>query len=317
MEMASSLSTYLFFRFLQAIVTFFGAMILFFLIVRLLPGDPARLLAGPEASEEDVVRIREALGLNKPIYEQLISYLTSIMRGDLGISIKYGTPVLNEILARLPYTIALALVAEAIAVAIAIPLGVLAALKPRSILAYAASLLGILGTSLPVFWVGLMLIFIFAVELKVLPSSGAESPKHIVLPALTLAFFLTGNLTRMTRAAVLEALSSNHVLTALAKGLPFSKVLLRHVLRVSLIPILTIISLQLGALLGGAIITETVFAWPGIGSLLVDSLFFRDYVLAQGIIMFIVGVFILLNLVTDIAYALVDPRVREVLWRVR
>jgi len=317
MEMASSLSTYLFFRFLQAIVTFFGAMILFFLIVRLLPGDPARLLAGPEASEEDVVRIREALGLNKPIYEQLISYLTSIMRGDLGISIKYGTPVLNEILARLPYTIALALVAEAIAVAIAIPLGVLAALKPRSILAYAASLLGILGTSLPVFWVGLMLIFIFAVELKVLPSSGAESPKHIVLPALTLAFFLTGNLTRMTRAAVLEALSSNHVLTALAKGLPFSKVLLRHVLRVSLIPILTIISLQLGALLGGAIITETIFAWPGIGSLLVDSLFFRDYVLAQGIIMFIVGVFILLNLVTDIAYALVDPRVREVLWRVR
>jgi peptide/nickel transport system permease protein/oligopeptide transport system permease protein len=292
-------------------------MILFFLIVRLLPGDPARLLAGPEASEEDVAKIREALGLNKPIYEQLISYLTSIMRGDLGISIKYGTPVLNEILARLPYTIALALVAEAIAVAIAIPLGVLAALKPRSILAYAASLLGILGTSLPVFWVGLMLIFIFAVELKVLPSSGAESPKHIVLPALTLAFFLTGNLTRMTRAAVLEALSSNHVLTAFAKGLPFSKVLLRHVLRVSLIPILTIISLQLGALLGGAIITETIFAWPGIGSLLVDSLFFRDYVLAQGIIMFIVGVFILLNLVTDIAYALVDPRVREVLWRVR
>jgi len=315
--MASSLSTYLFFRFLQAIVTFFGAMILFFLIVRLLPGDPARLLAGPEASEEDVARIREALGLNKPIYEQLISYLTSIMRGDLGISIKYGTPVLNEILAKLPYTIALALVAEAIAVEIAIPLGVLAALKPRSILAYAASLLGILGTSLPVFWVGLMLIFIFAVELKVLPSSGAESPKHIVLPALTLAFFLTGNLTRMTRAAVLEALSSNHVLTALAKGLPFSKVLLRHVLRVSLIPILTIISLQLGALLGGAIITETIFAWPGIGSLLVDSLFFRDYVLAQGIIMFIVGVFILLNLVTDIAYALVDPRIREVLWRVR
>jgi peptide/nickel transport system permease protein/oligopeptide transport system permease protein len=292
-------------------------MILFFLIVRLLPGDPARLLAGPEASEEDVARIREALGLNKPIYEQLISYLTSIMRGDLGISIKYGTPVLNEILARLPYTIALALVAEAIAVAIAIPLGVLAALKPRSILAYVVSILGILGTSLPVFWVGLMLIFIFAVELKVLPSSGAESPKHIVLPALTLAFFLTGNLTRMTRAAVLEALSSNHVLTAFAKGLPFSKVLLRHVLRVSLIPILTIISLQLGALLGGAIITETVFAWPGIGSLLVDSLFFRDYVLAQGIIMFIVGVFILLNLVTDIAYALVDPRVREVLWRVR
>jgi peptide/nickel transport system permease protein/oligopeptide transport system permease protein len=225
--------------------------------------------------------------------------------------------VVNEILARLPYTIALALVAEAIAVSIAVPLGVLAALKPRSMLSYIASLLSILGTSLPVFWVGLMLIFIFAVELRLLPSSGADSLKHIILPALTLAFFLTGNLARMTKAAVLEALSSNHVVTAIAKGLPFSKILVRHVLRVSLIPILTIISLQLGALLGGAIITETVFAWPGIGSLLVDSLFYRDYVLAQGIIMFIVGVFILLNLLTDIAYALVDPRIRDVLWRVR
>jgi peptide/nickel transport system permease protein len=315
--MVSSLSTYLFYRFLQAIVTFFGAMILFFFIVRILPGDPARILAGPEASEEDVARIREALGLNKPIYEQFFIYLTSILRGDLGTSIKYGTPVVNEILARLPYTIALALVAEAIAVIIAIPLGVLAALKPRSMLSYIASLLSILGTSLPVFWVGLMLIFIFAVERKLLPSSGADSPKHIILPALTLAFFLTGNLARMTKAAVLEALSSNHVVTAIAKGLPFSKILVRHVLRVSLIPILTIISLQLGALLGGAIITETVFAWPGIGSLLVDSLFYRDYVLAQGIIMFIVGVFILLNLLTDIAYALVDPRIRDVLWRVR
>jgi peptide/nickel transport system permease protein/oligopeptide transport system permease protein len=315
--MVSSLSTYLFYRFLQAIVTFFGAMILFFFIVRILPGDPARILAGPEASEEDVARIREALGLNKPIYEQLFIYLTSILRGDLGTSIKYGTPVVNEILARLPYTIALALVAEAIAVSIAVPLGVLAALKPRSMLSYIASLLSILGTSLPVFWVGLMLIFIFAVELRLLPSSGADSPKHIILPALTLAFFLTGNLARMTKAAVLEALSSNHVVTAIAKGLPFSKILVRHVLRVSLIPILTIISLQLGALLGGAIITETVFAWPGIGSLLVDSLFYRDYVLAQGIIMFIVGVFIVLNLLTDIAYALVDPRIRDVLWRVR
>ncbi len=315
--MASNLSTYLFFRLLQAVVTFLGAVLLFFLIVRILPGDPARILAGPEASEEDVAKIREALGLNKPMHEQLLSYIASILRGDLGTSIKYGTPVLQEILARLPYTVALALVAEAIAVAIAIPLGVLAALKPRSIVAYLASTLGILGTSLPVFWVGLMLIYIFAVELKVLPSSGAESPKHIILPALTLAFFLVGNITRMTRAAVLEALSSNHILTALAKGLPFSKILVRHVLRVSLIPILTVISLQLGALLGGAIITETVFAWPGIGSLLVDSLFFRDYALAQGIIMFIVGVFIVLNLVTDLLYALVDPRVREVLWRIR
>ncbi|MEM2223551.1 MAG: ABC transporter permease [Acidilobaceae archaeon] len=310
-----SLANYIIYRITQAFITFLGASLLIFLFVRLLPGDPARLIAGPEALEEDVQRIRVQLGLNKPLYEQFAVYMASLLRGDLGTSIKYGTPVLDEILTRLPYTLALAFTAEALAVAIAVPLGILAALKPRSLVSQLVSVLAVVGASLPVFWTGLMLIFIFSVELKLLPSSGSGSPRHLILPSVTLAFFLIGNLARITRAAVMESLGSNHVVTARAKGLSLSKILMRHVLRNSLVPILTVASVQLGALLGGAVVTETVFAWPGIGSLLIDSLFFRDYPLAQGVIMFTIGAFILINIVTDILYALVDPRVREILWK--
>ncbi|MEM4547019.1 MAG: ABC transporter permease [Thermosphaera sp.] len=310
-----SLANYVIYRITQAFITFLGASLLIFLFVRLLPGDPARLIAGPEALEEDVQRIRVQLGLNKPLYEQFAVYMASLLRGDLGTSIKYGTPVLDEILTRLPYTLALAFTAEALAVAIAVPLGILAALKPRSLVSQLVSVLAVVGASLPVFWTGLILIFIFSVELKLLPSSGSGSPRHLILPSVTLAFFLIGNLARITRAAVMESLGSNHVVTARAKGLSLSKILMRHVLRNSLVPILTVASVQLGALLGGAVVTETVFAWPGIGSLLIDSLFFRDYPLAQGVIMFTIGAFILINIVTDILYALVDPRVREILWK--
>ncbi len=310
-----SLVNYVIYRLSQAFITFLGASLLIFLFVRLLPGDPARLIAGPEALEEDIQMIRAQLGLDRPLYEQFATYMVSLLKGDLGTSIKYSTPVLDEILARLPYTLVLAFTAEALAVAAAVPLGILAALKPRSLVSQLVSVLAVVGASLPVFWTGLMLIFIFSVELKLLPSSGSGSPKHLILPSVTLAFFLIGNLARITRAAVMESLASNHVVTARAKGLSLGKILTRHVLRNSLIPILTVASVQLGALLGGAVVTETVFAWPGIGSLLIDSLFFRDYPLAQGVIMFTVGAFILINIVTDILYALVDPRVREVLWK--
>ncbi|MEM0473027.1 MAG: ABC transporter permease, partial [Sulfolobales archaeon] len=171
------------------------------------------------------------------------------------------------------------------------------------------------GASTPIFWIGLIFIYVFAVSLRILPSSGADTPRHIILPAVTLALLLMGNLTRITRAAVMEALGSNHVLTAISKGLGSRVILVRHVLRNAMIPIITIMGIQVGALLGGAVITETVFAWPGIGSLLIDSLFYRDYPLAQGIILFIVFVFIVINIITDILYAYIDPRVREVLWR--
>jgi len=310
-----SLARYVAKRVAQAIPTLLGAMLVMFILVRILPGDPARLIAGPEALEQDVERIREQLGLNKPLYVQFIDYISSILRGDFGTSIKYRTPVTQEIMARLPYTLALAAAAEAIAVAVAIPLGILSALKPRSKLSYAVSVASLVGASTPVFWIGLIFIYIFAVSLRVLPSSGAESPKHIVLPAITLALLLMGNLTRITRASVMEALGSNHVLTAMSKGLVQGTILMRHVLRNAMIPIVTIMGIQVGALLGGAVITETVFAWPGIGSLLVDSLFYRDYPLAQGIILFIVIVFIAINIAIDVLYAYIDPRVREILWR--
>jgi len=310
-----SLARYVAKRVAQAIPTLLGAMLVMFILVRILPGDPARLIAGPEALEQDVERIREQLGLNKPLYVQFIDYISSILRGDFGTSIKYRTPVTQEIMARLPYTLALAAAAEAIAVAVAIPLGILSALKPRSKLSYAVSVASLVGASTPVFWIGLIFIYIFAVSLRVLPSSGAESPKHIVLPAITLALLLMGNLTRITRASVMEALGSNHVLTAMSKGLVQGAILMRHVLRNAMIPIVTIMGIQVGALLGGAVITETVFAWPGIGSLLVDSLFYRDYPLAQGIILFIVIVFIAINIAIDVLYAYIDPRVREILWR--
>ncbi|MEM2552913.1 MAG: ABC transporter permease, partial [Sulfolobales archaeon] len=276
---------------------------------------PARLIAGPEALEQDVQRIREQLGLNKPLYLQFVDYMSSILRGDFGTSIKYRTPVIDEIMARLPYTITLALAAEAIAVAIALPLGIYSAIKPRSKASYIASVLSLVGASTPIFWIGLIFIYVFAVSLRILPSSGADTPKHIILPAVTLALLLMGNLTRITRAAVMEALGSNHILTAVSKGLGSRVILARHVLRNAMIPIITIMGIQVGALLGGAVITETVFAWPGIGSLLIDSLFYRDYPLAQGIILFIVFVFIVINIITDVLYAYIDPRVREVLWR--
>jgi peptide/nickel transport system permease protein/oligopeptide transport system permease protein len=281
----------------------------------MLPGDPARLIAGPEALEQDVERIREQLGLNKPLYIQFIDYMSSILRGDFGVSLKYGTPVIKEIMARLPYTIVLAIAAEAIAVSISLPLGVLSALNPRSRLSYMISTLSLVGASVPIFWIGLIFIYIFAVNLRLLPSSGADSPRHLILPAVTLALLLIGNLTRITRASVMDVLGSNHVITAVAKGLAPRIILIRHVLRNAFIPIITIIGIQTGALLGGAVVTETVFAWPGIGSLLVDSLFYRDYPLAQGIILFIVFVFITINILIDILYAYIDPRIRDVVWR--
>lgn len=310
-----SLTKYLVRRVIQVIPTFVGALFFMFILVRVLPGDPARLIAGPEALEEDVQRIRELLGLNKPLYIQFVDYMTSILRGDLGTSLKFGTPVINEILARLPYTIVLALVAELIAISVALPLGIISALRHQSKVSYLSSVVSLTGSSVPIFWIALIFIYVFSVSLRVLPSSGADSPRHIVLPSITLSLLLMGNLTRITRSAVIESLSSNHVLTALAKGLKYRVILIRHVLKNALIPIVTIMGIQIGSLLGGAIVTETVFAWPGIGSLLIDSIFYRDYPLIQGIILFIVLMFIVINIVVDVIYALIDPRIRDILWR--
>lgn len=309
-----SLYRYIISRLIQALPTLLGIIILMFILVRVLPGDPARLIAGLEASEEDVERIRELLGLNKPLYLQFIDYFTSLLRGDLGKSIKFGTPVINEIMARFPYTVQLAIVSELFAVLIGIPLGIISAIKPYSKTGYISTVVSLIGSSMPIYWLGLMLIALFSVQLKILPSHGAETPKHIILPALTLATLLMGNIVRITKASMVEAMESNHVITARSKGLSERVVILRHGLRNAMIPIVTIMGIQLGSLLGGAILTETVFAWPGIGLLLVDSIFYRDYPLIQGIIIFFATIFILLNIIVDILYAYIDPRIRETLW---
>jgi len=309
-----SLYRYIISRLIQALPTLLGIIILMFILVRVLPGDPARLIAGLEASEEDVERIRELLGLNKPLYLQFIDYFTSLLRGDLGKSIKFGTPVINEIMARFPYTVQLAIVSELFAVLIGIPLGIISAIKPYSKTGYISTVVSLIGSSMPIYWLGLMLIALFSVQLKILPSHGAETPKHIILPALTLATLLMGNIVRITKASMIEAMESNHVITARSKGLSERVVILRHGLRNAMIPIVTIMGIQLGSLLGGAILTETVFAWPGIGLLLVDSIFYRDYPLIQGIIIFFATIFILLNIIVDILYAYIDPRIRETLW---
>ena len=305
---------YIVIRVLQAIPTIIIIVLIMFILVRILPGDPARIIAGLEATEEDVERIRIILGLNKPLHEQFIDYLYSLVSGDLGTSLRFGTPVLSEILNRFPRTLELALAAEALAILFGIPIGIYAALKPNSLGSYISSVVSLIGSSMPIYWLGLMLIYVFSVELRLLPSHGAESPQHLILPALTLSTLLMGNIVRITRASMLDALHSNYIMTARSKGLSERIVVYRHAFRNALIPIVTILGLQLGSLLGGAILTETVFAWPGIGLLLVDSIFYRDYPLIQGIVLFYAIILVTINLVVDILYAYIDPRVKTSLW---
>ena len=310
-----SLARYIARRLLQAIPTLFILIVFMFILVRVLPGDPARLIAGLEATEEDVERIRVLLGLDRPLHEQFIDYLTDILRGDLGTSLKFETPVIEEILIRFPRTLELAIVAELLSIAIALPLGIISALKPFTKTGATATIASLLGSSMPIYWLGLILIYVFSVNMRILPSFGYGTPAHIILPAFTLATLLMGNLVRITRASVLDALESNYIVTARAKGLSERIVIYRHALKNALIPIITISGLQLGALLGGAILTESVFAWPGIGLLLLDSIYSRDYPLIQGIIIFYAVILILINLIVDIAYAFIDPRVRISLWK--
>jgi len=309
-----SLSKYVLMRLIHAIPTLIGIVLIMFILVRVLPGDPARLIAGMEATEEDVQKIREILGLNKPLHEQFIDYISSLLKGDLGTSLKFGTPVIKEIMARFPYTVQLAIVAELFAVLIGIPLGIISAVKPYTKSGYVSTIISLIGSSMPIYWLGLMLIYLFSVHLRLLPSHGAGTPRHIILPAITLAVLLMGNIVRITRTAMIESLESNYITTARAKGLSEKIVVYRHALKNAAIPIVTIMGLQLGSLMGGAILTESVFAWPGLGLLLVDSIFFRDYPLIQGIILFFATVFVILNIIVDVIYALIDPRVRESLW---
>jgi peptide/nickel transport system permease protein len=301
---------YLLRRLLQTIPVLLGVATLVFALIHLVPGDPAQSMLGDGASAEEVSALRHSLGLDRPLLTQYTAFLGGLLRADLGTSFRYGTPVVREIRSRLYRTVQLALAAMAVALLIAIPLGILAAVFRGTAVDHAAMALALVGISMPNFWLGPLLAILFAVRLGWLPVAGTGSLAHIVLPAITLGAALAAILARMTRASLLEELRELYVLAARARGLSRPRAILHHAFRNSLIPIVTIVGLQFGAVLTGTIITETIFAWPGVGRLLIQSISFRDYPLIQGCILFISVTYVAMNLATDLTYGFLDPRIR-------
>ena len=302
--------TYVLKRLLSTIPVLLGISLLLFLMLRMLPGDPAQVLAGEMATPEEVEIMRKQLGLDKPIYIQYGAFLSRLVRLDLGRSARTQNQVIEEVWARLPNTIVLAVVAITLACLFGIPAGIISAVRPYTWMDYTVTMMALFGISMPVFWLGLMLVILFAVILKWLPAGGTGGWEHVVLPSLTLASFVVAFIARMTRSTMLEALSQDYTTTARSKGLKEKVVIIKHALKNALIPIITVVGLQFGLLLGGAVLTETVFAWPGLGRLIVDSILARDYPMIQGVILIFGLLYIMVNLFVDLIYAFVDPRIR-------
>ncbi len=296
-------------RLVSTIPTLLGVSIVVFLLVRLLPGDPARVIAGLLATDADVERIRRLLGLDQPALVQYWIFLSRLLQLDLGTSARTSQPVIDEVLARLPNTVQLATASIALATLVGMIAGVLAATSHNKLPDYVISALMLFGASMPVYWLGLMLMVIFAIRLQWLPAAGSSEPGAWVMPTVTLAAFSVALIARMTRSTMLEVLHADYVRTARAKGLSQAVVIYGHALRNALLPVVTVVGLQFGTLLGGAVLTETVFGWPGLGQLLVESIFSRDYPIVQGIVLTFSTLFILVNLTIDILYAYIDPRI--------
>ena len=301
---------YLLKRLFSTIPVLIGISLLLFFMLRLLPGDPAQVLAGQMATPQEIENIRRQLGLDRPIYEQYANYLIRLVRFDLGRSARTQNPVTAEIWARLPNTLLLAVAAISLACLFGIPAGIISAVRPYSWIDYLVTTSALFGMSMPVFWLGLMLVVLFSVILKWLPAGGTGSWQHVILPSFTLAAFVVAFIARMTRSTMLETLSQDFTTTARSKGLQERVVIIKHALKNAMIPIITVVGLQFGLLLGGTVLTETVFAWPGLGRLIVDSIMARDYPVIQGTILIFGLLYIMVNLVVDLIYALVDPRIR-------
>jgi peptide/nickel transport system permease protein len=297
-------------RLLLTIHVLLGVATLVFSLIHLVPGDPVQTMLGESAAPQDVARTRAQLGLDRPLLVQYWTFLKGVGRGDLGVSLRTNEPVARAIADRMPATFELAVAAMGLAVVIAIPLGIIAAVGKGTVVDYAATTVALAGISIPNFWLGPLLAIVFAVTLGWLPVSGSGTLAHLVLPAITLGAPLGAVLARMTRASVLEELRELYVLAARARGVSRARAVLRHAFRNSLIPIVTVLGLQMGAVLTGAVITETIFAWPGVGRLLIQSINFRDYPLVQGCILLIAVTYVAMNLLTDLAYGLLDPRIR-------
>jgi peptide/nickel transport system permease protein len=331
-------SRFLLRRLLELVPVFFGVILVVFVVSRMTPGDPARIILGEKATPEALAQLREVLGLDQPLPLQFAHYLGRAVRGDLGRSIQSNERVIVDLGTRFPATIELTAAAMLLATIVGVLTGVLAAARQHSWFDGASMIVALFGFSMPIFWLGIMLILLFAWQLGWFPISGrldyavelhrithfyvldalltrnwaalGDALRHLVLPAVTLSTVPLAIIARMTRSALLEVLRQDYVRTARAKGLAERRVVLSHALRNAGIPVITVIGLNVGSLLGGAILTETIFAWPGVGRLVVDAIFARDYPVVQGAVLVIAVVFVLVNLTVDLAYAYLDPRIR-------
>ncbi len=290
----------------------FGVLSLTFLLIHLVPGDPVEVMLGESASLADREVLRAELGLNQPVAKQFGLYLSRLAHADFGLSIHSKTPIIELIKTRYPATLKLACLALLIGLGIGVPLGIYAALKAGHWQDLLVTIVSVRLSAMPAFWLGPMLMLIFAVWLGCLPVSGMDSPSSIVLPALTLGFGLSAILTRMTRTSLLEVLNDDFIRTARAKGLSERQVILHHALRAALLPIITIVGLQMGSLLAGTVITETIFSWDGIGRLLVESIEKRDYPVTQACVLLVALSYVMVNLLTDLLYRWADPRIKRV-----
>ena len=308
---------YLLQRLFTTIIVVFGITFVVFMIIQLVPGDPARVVLGVAASEENVEALRERLGLNEPIWQQYLTWLGGLFQGDLGNSLVTGQPVTDQILQRLPATLTLAAAGLIVGLLIGLPAGIMSAIKPHGSLDISTSLLSQIGISIPDFWLGILLVLLFSLTLGWFPSQGytpfSEDPvdwfMHLILPALTVGIISGSIQTRFNRSAMLEVLHQDYIRTARAKGLTEGIVINKHALRNALIPIITILGLQLTALLSAVVVVEVVFSWPGLGRLTLDAVLDRDYPLLQGAVFTIAVLLALINLGTDLLYAFVDPRI--------
>jgi len=303
------MKTYLARRLLQSLLVLFGVSFVVFFILHL-TGDPALVLLPPDASAEDVQRFREAMGFNDPFIVQYGRFLSGALRGDFGQSVRHGEPAFNLVVERMPATFELAGAALGVALVLAIPAGIISAVRRNTMLDYVSTVVALLGQSMPTFWLGIMLILVFSVQFNLLPSSGRGGLAHLILPAITLGLFATAGITRLTRSGMLEALNQDYIRTARAKGVGGPPVIWKHALKNAAIPIVTIVGIELGTLLGGSVITETIFAWPGVGRLSVQAIYNRDYRVVQAAVFLLSTTFVLVNLVVDMLYTYLDPRIR-------
>ncbi len=301
---------YVVLRLLHLVPVLLGISFLVFLLLHLVPGDPVRVMLQDVGSAEQVERMRHQLGLDRPLYLQYVTFVVRATQGDLGRSIHTHRPVAQEIAFRVPYTMRMAVAAMLVAIVLGIALGAIAATHHQSILDYGTMVIALAGVSLPSFWLGLVLILIFSLYLRWLPPAGADSFLHLILPSVTLGSGAAAIIARLTRSSMLEVLRQDYIRTASAKGVGGRRLVYRHALKNAMIPVVSIVGLQFAGLLGGAVIVETVFGWPGIGRLAVDSIFNRDIPVIQAVVLVAAVIFVFVNLLVDLFYGILDPRIR-------